>query len=162
MMSPVSKTVSIQELGPIIAAKVNSGGTAELTVSGRSMLPLLLDRVSRVRFGAISVPKRGDMILYRRTNGTYVLHRIVKCCDDGTYTICGDGQTVLEPGIRREQMLAVAVAFARRDKWRECTSPPYSLWWRIHVADMPLRRLWKRGMNFLRRIYRKLFSRSAA
>ena len=128
MTDAVSKSVSIQELGPIIAQSVAAGGTAELTVTGRSMLPLLLDRVSRVKLTAISEPKYGDVILYRRDNGTYVLHRIIKCCEDGTYTMCGDGQTVPEPGLRRDQMIAVVRSFARRGKWRDCEDTLYDLW----------------------------------
>ena len=152
MTEAVSKNVSIQELGPIIAQTVASGGTVELTVTGNSMRPLLVDRVSRVRLTALDEPKTGDMVIYRRDNGTYVLHRIVKCCEDGTYTMCGDGQTVLEPGLRRNQMIAVVQSFARHDKWRDCEAPLYKLWWHIHVADRPLRHLRKRGINFLKRI----------
>ena len=152
MEQSVSRNVSIQELGPIIAQTVNAGGTAELTVTGRSMLPLLLDRVSRVKLKAITEPHFGDMVLYRRDSGTYVLHRLIRCNADGTYTMCGDGQTVLEPGLRRDQMIAVVRSFARRSKWRDCEDTLYDLWWRIHAADRPLRHLWKRGLSFLKRI----------
>ena len=152
MEQSVSRNVSIQELGPIIAQTVRSGGTAELTVTGRSMLPLLLDRVSRVKLTAISEPRYGDMVLYRRDSGTYVLHRLIRCNADGTYTMCGDGQTVPEPGLRRDQMIAVVRSFARRGKWRDCEDTLYTLWWHIHAADRPIRHLWKRGLSFLKRI----------
>ena len=142
----------MQELAPIIAQTVSSGGIAELTVTGRSMLPLLLDRVSRVKLAAINEPKRGDMVLYRRSNGTYVLHRIIRCDPDGTYTMCGDGQTALEPCLRRDQMIAVVQSFARHSKWCGCKNPLYKLWWRVRVADRPIRHLWKRGISFIKRI----------
>lgn len=150
MTDAVSKSVSIQELGPIIAQSVAAGGTAELTVTGRSMLPLLLDRVSRVKLVAITEPVRGDIIFYRRDNGVYVLHRLLECCGDGTYTMCGDGQTALEPRLRREQLIACVESFARRGKWRSCDAPLYKLWWRIHVADRPIRSFYRRGINFLK------------
>ena len=146
-----SRSVSIQELGPVIAQTVNAGGTAELTVTGRSMLPLLLDRVSRVKLKAITEPRFGDMIFYRRDSGTYVLHRLISCDPDGTYTMCGDGQTVPEPGLRREQMIAAVQSFARRGKWRDCEDTLYRLWWHIHVADRPCRRFAARAAAFLRR-----------
>ncbi len=151
MTETVSKSASIQEIGPIIAQTVATGGTAELTVTGRSMLPLLLNRVSRVRLAAIEEPRYGDMVLYRRGDGTYVLHRIVKCCADGTYTMCGDGQTEIEPGICREQLIAVVQSFARRKKWRDCDHVLYRLWWRLRIADRPLRRFIRRGIGFLKR-----------
>ena len=153
MTEAVGKAVSMQQLGPIIAETVRRGSTAELTVTGHSMLPLLLDRVSRVKLSALGEAKYGDVVLYRRDNGTYVLHRIVQCCEDGTYTMCGDGQTAPERGLRREQMIAVMGSFARRNRWRECENPLYKLWWHLHVADRPLRRLWKRGVNYLKRIF---------
>lgn len=157
MTASASRSVSMQELGPLIVRTVDAGGTAELTVTGRSMLPLLLDRVSRVKLAPISEPRRGDMILYRRDNGRYVLHRLIHCESDGTYTFCGDGQTDLEPGLRREQLLAVVQSFARREKWRNCNNALYGLWWRIHVADRPLRRFLRRGVGFLRRKLRSSF-----
>ena len=105
------RSVTMQELVPAIMQAMQDGGSAELTVTGRSMTPLLRDRVSRVRLAAVSQPKRGDMVLYRRQNGAYVLHRIAAIGADGTYMMCGDAQTVLEPGIRREQLLAVVTDF---------------------------------------------------
>lgn len=152
MTKTINKTVSIQELGPIIAQTVRSGCHVELTVTGKSMRPLLLDRVSRVELSAICEPKYGDMVLYRRSDGTYVLHRIVKCDADGTYSMCGDEQTVLEPGIRREQMIAVVLSFARRRRWRSCGSRWYGLWWHIHTKSRRFRHLWKRGIRFLKRM----------
>ena len=84
------RSVTMQELVPAIMQAMQDGGSAELTVTGRSMTPLLRDRVSRVRLAAVSQPKRGDMVLYRRQNGAYVLHRIAAIGADGTYMMCGD------------------------------------------------------------------------
>ena len=106
MTAKTVRSVSMQELAPAIVQAIQTGGSAELTVTGRSMTPFLRDRVSRVRLTAISQPKRGDVVLYRRQNGEYVLHRIAACCGDGTYVMCGDAQTVLEPSIRRDQLIA--------------------------------------------------------
>jgi hypothetical protein len=59
--------------------------------------------------------KRGDMILYRRSSGVYVLHRIYQE-RNGSYDLVGDGQVGLEPGIRREQVFAIAKAVRRNGK----------------------------------------------
>ena len=80
MTAKTVRSVSMQELAPAIVQAIQTGGSAELTVTGRSMTPFLRDRVSRVRLTAISQPKRGDVVLYRRQNGGYVLHRIAACC----------------------------------------------------------------------------------
>ena len=126
MTAKTVRSVSMQELAPAIVQAIQTGGSAELTVTGRSMTPFLQDRVSRVRLTAISQPKRGDVVLYRRQNGGYVLHRI------------------LEPSIRRDQLIAVMTAFARGEKWRGCDDPAYRLWWRLRLADRRLRHLWLR------------------
>ena len=151
MRNVINRSVSIQELAPAILQIVTAGGTAELTVTGRSMLPMLFDRVSCVKLGAIVAPKLGDIILYQRDNCTYVLHRIVACAPDGTYTMCGDAQVVLEPKIRRDQMIAVVQSFARRNRWQDCENTFYKLWWHIHIADLPLRKLFCRAIAFLKR-----------
>lgn len=130
----ISKTVSIQELAPLILEAVSSGQSVKLTVPGKSMTPTLIDRVSQVRLEALSMPKRGDMVLYRRNNGQYILHRIVKCAKDGTFVLCGDSQYRLESGIRRDQLIAVVTAFKRRGDWISCTNVLYQLWWRICVS----------------------------
>lgn len=151
MTDAVSRAVSMQELGPIIARTVKSGGTAEMTVTGSSMMPLLLDRVSRVKLVAVSEPMLGDIVLYRRDNGSYVLHRIVAYAPDGTYTMCGDGQTQTEPGLRREQMIASVASFARRKKWRNVDVALHNIWWHVRIADRPLRRFIQRGIGFVKR-----------
>lgn len=138
------RSVSMQELAPAIMQAIQAGGSAELTVTGRSMMPLLRDRVSKVRLTAVSQPKKGDMVLYRRQSGAYVLHRIAALGADGTYVMCGDAQTVMEPSIRREQLLAVVTDFARGGRWRSCDQLGYRLWWRARLADRPLRHLWVR------------------
>ena len=136
-----SKTVSIQELAPYIEQAVSSGQSVELTVPGRSMTPTLIDRVSRVRLEELHAPKRGDMVLYRRGNGQYVLHRIVRCAADGSFVLCGDAQYRLESGIRRDQLIALVTAFTRGGDWISCGHAPYQLWWRVCVSMRWWRRL---------------------
>ena len=133
MQASDGKTVSMQDLAPFIEKKILAGGSVELTVPGNSMRPTLLDRVSKVRLTAIKVPKCGDMVLYGRDNGTFVLHRIVKMCPDGSSVFCGDAQYQLEKGIHREQLIAVVYEFSRSEKWISCDNLIYQCWWRFCV-----------------------------
>ena len=132
---------------PTIEKKLSVGGTVEMTVPGNSMRPTLIDRVSVVRLAGITAPKRGDMVLYRRDSGTYVLHRIIKCCEDGTYVFCGDAQYQRESGIRADQMIGVVAAFSRRRRWISCDDPLYQCWWRICVGL----RVWRHIRSAIRR-----------
>ncbi len=87
-----------------------------LVISGSSMSPFLVHGRDTVFLVKVKRPlKRGDMILYRRRSGQYILHRIYKAEQD-TLTLIGDGQGGLEPGICREQVLALVSAVRRKGK----------------------------------------------
>lgn len=134
-------------LSPVIQEIVQAGGTAEIIVTGNSMYPMLIDHVSQVRLcepGNLCV---GDIPLYCRDNGVFVLHRIVRCEGD-VYTCCGDNQWRAETGIRRDQISAVVTAFKRKKKWHSCQTGRYALYVKVWIAIRPLRRLlfggWRR------------------
>ena len=76
---------------------VVGGSMSPYLVSGRDHVFLCPLRGERLRVG--------DICLYRRENGAYILHRIVGK-KNGTFTFAGDAQTEREYGIRREQILA--------------------------------------------------------
>lgn len=96
-----------------------------LVISGNSMSPFLVHGRDTVYLSKARRPlKRGDMILYRRDSGDYVLHRICKVCD-GSYCLVGDAQSVIESGIRPDQVLALVTAVRRKGKLLK----PGSFWW---------------------------------
>ena len=127
-------TVSIKDLSPLMSALLDEGKEIRFTVTGNSMGPFLRhkrDQAVLVKPADPTSLQVGDVPLYRRDNGQLVLHRIVER-DDGqkrylygerdplpsmhvdgplTYTMLGDAQTVSEPNVRPEQIMAVATAF---------------------------------------------------
>ena len=87
-----------------------------LVISGNSMSPFLVHGRDTVYLSRLTrPPKRGDMLLYQRRSGAYVLHRVYRV-DDGVCTMVGDAQTVLEPGICEDQIIAVVTAVRRKEK----------------------------------------------
>ena len=96
-----------------------------LVISGTSMAPFLAHHRDTVYLSRIrEMPRVGDMVLYRRDTGRYILHRIIgirgdMCC------LLGDRQTQPEPGIRREQLLAVVTAVRRDGK---LIGPGHPVW----------------------------------
>ena len=124
--------------------------TVPLIISGSSMSPFLVHGRDTVYLSKVVSPlKRGDMIFYRRDSGTYVLHRI--CGVEGeTYSLVGDGQSVIERGIRREQVLAIVTAVIRKGKLlkKGC------FWWdffeKVWLRLIPARRLLVRLYSFFR------------
>lgn len=111
-----------------------------LVISGGSMVPFLVHGRDLVYLSKVTAPlKRGDMILYRRDNGRYILHRIWRI-EKESFTMVGDAQTVLEPGIRPDQVLARVTAVRRKGKLLRSGS----FWWeffeKVWIRIVPLRR----------------------
>ena len=101
----------LEAMRELLVRVLDSGGEFELSPKGTSMLPLLQEgRDSVILVKPPAVLSEGDVVLYQRENGAYVLHRIVGI-DGETYTMCGDNQYQPEPGIRRKQILALADRF---------------------------------------------------
>ena len=124
-----------------------------LEVSGSSMTPFLApgrDSVLLTKPG--EALRRGDIALYQRESGAYVMHRVYRCERDGRYTMLGDAQQALERGIRREQIVAVACAAVRKGKEQK----QGCFWWdffaRVWIRIVPLRPM-------LRGLYGKTFGR---
>ena len=157
-MQTAAKEVRMASLSPLMEEILQQGGTIELTVTGNSMRPMLLHKVSRVRLVPIETLQRGDLPLYRRQNGAFVLHRITDV-QDGSYTCCGDNQWHRERGLRRDQMIAVVTEFSRRgdDRWVSGNDRKYRLYWQLWLAIRPLRRL---AFGGWRRVKAIVFKRS--
>ena len=113
-----------QELIPQLLELLDETDTVPLLISGNSMSPFLIHGRDTVFLSKIvTPPQRGDMILYRRDNGKFVLHRVYET--GKTFTMVGDAQTLLEKGIRPEQMLAKVTAVTRKGKLLK----KGSFWW---------------------------------
>lgn len=85
-----------------------------LLISGGSMTPFLIGGRDTVFLSRVEGPvRRGDMLLYLRDGGGYVLHRVYRVTETG-YTMLGDAQTVTEPGIRPDQVIARVTRVQRK------------------------------------------------
>ena len=118
---------------------LDSAEYVPLNISGSSMTPFLVHSRDTVYLSKVTRPlKKGDMILYRRDNGAYILHRIYRVTPDG-YWLVGDAQNLIEKGVRPDQVLALVTAVRRREKLLQ----PGSFWWdffeKVWVRVIPLR-----------------------
>ncbi len=135
----------MQESEPLIREVTENGGEFVLFPKGRSMLPLLVQGRDAVVLTSIDGElKKGQIPLYKRDDGQYVLHRIIRKEKDGTYTMSGDNHLVLEKGLREDQMIAVVCAVIRKKKRKSVKALSYRLY----------SFLWR--SFFLRRVYFKL------
>lgn len=143
---------SFRELLPLIREQIELGGSVRIAPRGTSMLPMLRYGVDSVVLSPVPDRLRKyDIPFYRRDNGQFVLHRIVAAGD--TYTCIGDNQFQLEPGIRRDQMIAVVTSFTRGGREISVTNPLYRCYCCFWHYSRPVRRFWRLGLGWLRRIW---------
>lgn len=138
-MANTMKVVEPELLVEPLLGLLEEVDSVPLVISGSSMTPFLVHRRDTVYLSKADRPlKKGDMILYRRDSGAYILHRILRI-EEGGYTLVGDAQTWLEPGIREDQVLALVTAVRRKGKLLR----PGSFWWeffeKVWLRMIPLR-----------------------
>lgn len=130
--------IPMEELIKLIQEQLDSGAAATLRVTGSSMHPMLRSRRDTVTLvPAQRSLQKTDVILYRRDNGQYVLHRIVKA--EAGLTCCGDNQWQPER-VEPSQVIAVVSAFTRGKKTYGVTDMGYRLYARIWTELFPVRR----------------------
>ena len=146
----------------IIEEVLESGGEFMLSPKGTSMLPLIVqgrDSVVLKKYEK-TAPKKYDIAFYRRTNGSFVLHRIVKAKKDGSLVMCGDNQLALEYGIFPEQVIAYAKEIHQGERIISLSSIRYRIYMRVWCF-FPYRR----AVMFLKRacgaIKRKFFQKKS-
>lgn len=132
---------------PITLDLLAQGKQVKVAPHGFSMYPYLVSDRDEV---IIEKPKReyrrGDIALYRRDSGIYVLHRIHHVNCDGYYML-GDSQRWIEGPLREEQLLAIVVTLIRNGReisventWYKLS---YRIWLRLRIFRMKLMKTWR-------------------
>lgn len=134
-VTPVQgKRVPMKALAEVIALQLETAGKANLTVTGYSMLPFLKQFRDSVQLEPVTAQLApGDIALYRRDSGTYILHRVIRLTPEG-YLFCGDNQYALEP-VRQDQLLARVCSYVRKGKRRDLGGTGYRMycWWCVKL-----------------------------
>ena len=144
---------TIEELMPVINECLSSGKSFRFSPRGISMFPMLRQGKDSVLLSpVIGKLNKYDIPLYKRENGQYVLHRIVKV--EETYTCIGDNQYVEEKDVAPDSVIAVVTAFYRGNKEYKTSYIPYRMYCVLWHYSRPVRHLLKRTKNYIKR---KLF-----
>ena len=118
--------LNMESLLPFIEEAFNRGVDFQIPITGTSMNPLLYQNRDFVKIIKPVLPlKLGDIPLYRRDDGAFVLHRVVGINADGGYIMCGDNQFFLEKGITDKHILAKMKALIRDGQIIDDTNPKY-------------------------------------
>ena len=106
-------------------------------VTGNSMCPFLHpgDIVYLNRYTEL---EKGDIVLFTRPDGSFVLHRIYQIKKDGSYLILGDNQMLPEP-VPAERIHAIVTSVRIKEK----VVTPKSLRWQCFAKlwTRPVRRI---------------------
>ena len=133
------RTIDPEELMPQLPQLLQQAQAVPLIISGNSMAPFLAHGRDTVYLSKLTGPlKRGDIILYRRKTGQYILHRIYRVREE-KYDLIGDGQLVIELGIGQEQILATVCAVRRKGKLLRKGNLCWEFYEHIWLALVPWR-----------------------
>lgn len=122
---------------------------------GDSMLPMIKQGRNLL---VIEKPagrlKRYDIPLYKRDNGRYVLHRILKVRDKD-YVICGDNRYRPEYGITDRHIIGVLTAVITDGVEKPLTGMRYGLYVFFWCRLFCVRALILRVVSFMKRVGRR-------
>ena len=154
-ITPKPKAVSLNDISPLLLGLINEGIDVTFTVTGCSMSPLwrnLRDSVVLTGCDPLTL-KKGQVPLFKRENGQYVLHRIIRV-NKNSYDMLGDNQTEIERGVPKSAVLCVVKGFNRKGKYYSCDSRLYRLYVFAWVNFRHLRRFMLSLILFFKKIFK--------
>ena len=131
-------------------------GTLVFTPGGNSMQPLLSHHENPV----VLVPvtgrlQKGDIPFYKRANGQYVLHRIVRVRKN-SYDCCGDNQSAVEKGVTDDMILARMAGFYQGETYVSLEEAWVKRYAKRRMASRPFRRF----TALVKLVFKRLFKKS--
>ena len=136
--------------------EIQNSGKLIYTTVGVSMRPLIKQGRDLL---IVTKPqgrlKKYDIPLYKRKNGQYVLHRVVKVKDDG-YVILGDNCIKWENDIKDDQIIGVLTSLVRKGKEVDFNSFGYRFYSRAWYLLYPVRVIFLSARRLAGKIKRKL------
>ena len=149
---------SMEILVELMEEPLAEGREVGLTTRGNSMWPLLLSGRDKIFLKRLDFYKKYDIILYKRDNGSYVLHRIVGE-KNGAFILAGDGEFKKEYPIYKNQIEAGAVGGVRKGRPFSCTDFPYRLYSVVWTFLLPVRPFVIRLAGPIRRRFTNVFKK---
>lgn len=122
------KAYSSDKLIPLIEATITENAVFPLEVTGTSMTPTLYSNRDVVHLVSpdCKTPEKYDIVLFKRTDGTVILHRIIKILSENRFLINGDSQVWTEE-INSSQIIAVTKSYSRNNKTISCVTTGYKI-----------------------------------
>lgn len=145
----MTRVVENEKLIPVLLDILKERDEVPLEVKGGSMTPFLIDDRDKVILSKIPEDRKlkvGDIVLFQRPNGQFVLHRLKKQEGNLVYFL-GDAQDMVEGPLPESCMLAMAGSVVRKGE----VLKPGDFWWDFFS------RVWIRLGGRERRMLTRLF-----
>ena len=126
-----------------IERSINELGYAVAPIAGTSMMPLLKEGRDRVELEPCSQErlKKGNVVLYKKNDGTLVLHRIIKTENREFFTVLGDHQFKNAERVNKNQIIAVACGFFIKGRYVTEKKRWYRMYKKIWLCNVNFRRI---------------------
>ncbi|UQZ85820.1 hypothetical protein SK3146_05109 [Paenibacillus konkukensis] len=137
-----SAKITPDQLSALLLPMLELNWNVAIPVTGNSMYPLWKhgrDEVVLTKCDPYAL-KKGDIVLYRRSTGQMVLHRIVKVRPD-SYDMCGDAQSQIESKLPQKNVMAVVTSFTRKGREYSCGQFRYRVYASVWMWILRLRRI---------------------
>ena len=126
-----------------IERSIKELGYAVAPITGTSMLPLLKEGRDLVELESCSQErlKKGNVVLYKKNDGTLVLHRIIKTENGEFFTVLGDHQFNNAERVNKNQIIAVACGFFIKARYVNEKTRWYRLYKKLWLCNLNVRRI---------------------
>ena len=114
-------------------------------------MPLLRQHKDIMVIRKITEPlKKNDVVLFKRPNGAYVLHRIIKVCGLGNYRVAGDNRWSSET-VPEEWIIGILTEVVKDGRHISTQSDEY----KAYVKKVPLHRFKLKLLRYPQALIRK-------
>ncbi|MBQ7133531.1 MAG: S24/S26 family peptidase [Ruminococcus sp.] len=118
---------------------LSQGEGVSTVVTGSSMAPFLISNKSWVYLEKTENKlSKGDIALYVRSNGDFVLHRVYKVDGDDLYFV-GDAQSVIEGPVPHSRVKGVVTKYKRRKNWHDTSTLVWRFFSKIWIRNIKFR-----------------------
>lgn len=134
------RTVDTQAYLNTVCDMLSQGRTlVPVPVSGTSMCPFLHPGDTVYLSAPDRPPEAGDILLFRRPGGSYILHRVTGRTPEGRLWLLGDSQLVKEP-ISPDWVRGIVVRARRKGRIITPEDPLWRFYRRTWVRLIPVRK----------------------
>lgn len=136
-----------------ILNQLNEKGFVVSKIRGISMWPFFNQKNTQVYIKRTPIYKKNDCILFLRSNGQLILHRILKV-KDAYFLVSGDNESVVEK-VYLEQIKGCVFEYYKHGKTKTLTGFRYHVYLIFMKLCRPLRVL----RDFIKKFIKKLIGR---